>query len=206
MQQSAPARKNRRALGIVIAVLAVVVMGVIIGVSSLNRPTPAAKAAAGECIQEPEGKQSSEVHVTDCDADDAAYKVTAAAGADCATVAGTTTVYEDLCLIGVNEDPSSSPAGTQEGDCLKVDTVSEEATAQECTATGSREVLKVLTDVKDSELDTWPDACYNAGVDEDAYDSWYVWNFDFYSSGPNLGSLTEKDTNDIVYCLGAEQS
>ncbi|WP_146752340.1 MULTISPECIES: hypothetical protein [unclassified Actinomyces] len=205
-QPQQPTRQKRRIPTIVIAVPLIIIIGVIIGVTSLNRPTPATKAATGECIQEPEGKKSSEVHVTDCDADDAAYKVTAAAGADCTTLAGTTTVYEDLCLIGVNEDPSISLAGVQEGDCLHINESTREATAQDCT-TGSREVLKVLTDVKDSEMETWPDACYNAGVDDDAYDYWYVWNFDFYSSStePNLGSLTGDDTNDIVFCLGTEQ-
>jgi len=203
LQPSAPQRKHGRVLAIVIAVAAIAVVGIVIGVSALNRPTPASQAAAGQCIQDPAG--SSSVYVTDCDAKDAAYKVTASGGTDCTTVSGTTTTYEDLCMIGLDEDPSISLAGVQEGDCLSIDTSTEEATTTECTS-GTYPVLKVLTDVDDTDLGLLAgneDACQAAGVDNDAYTSWYKWNFDYFRSDSGI-DLTA-NTNDLVFCLGDPQ-
>ncbi|MDU0348586.1 hypothetical protein [Actinomyces sp. MRS3W] len=214
-QPTRQGNKNRRAISIAIAILAVAVVGVIIGVATGHRGTPAKEATAGQCIQDPEGKSTNgtDTYVVDCDSDEAAYKVTAPAGTDCTTVEGTTTTYLGLCMIGVDEDPATALNSVQEGDCLDIDASTQQATASECT-TGTYPVLKVLTDVSDTDLGTVAsassegDACRAAGVDEDAYTSWYKWNFSYFESdsAQGLGNLTGSDTNDFVFCLGDPQS
>lgn len=71
----------------------------------LHKSVPAEQAAAGQYIQDPE--EHDEPVVTDCDSDDAAYRVSAPAGSTCTQVPGTTTVYETMCLIDTREDPTT---------------------------------------------------------------------------------------------------
>ncbi|CED90230.1 Hypothetical protein AAM4_0335 [Actinomyces succiniciruminis] len=214
MQPEQPQRKRRSPLVLVIAVVAAIVVaagigvGIIVSAASQDRPVPAAQATAGQCIEDPEVKELGHVYVADCDSEDAAYRVTAAAGADCTTVPGTTTTYQDLCLIGVDEDPSASLIEVQEGDCLRIDDATQDATVSECTS-GTYPVLKALTDVADSDLGLMAgdeDACTAAGVDEDAYSFWYKWNltsFMFDTAGDTSKLLSD---NQFVFCLGAPQS
>lgn len=214
MQPGQPQRKRRSPLVLVIAAVAAIVVaagigiGIIVSVASHDRPVPAAQATAGQCIQDPEVEQLNHVYVTDCDSEDAAYRVTAAADADCTTVPGTTTTYQDLCMIGVDEDPSASLIEVQEGDCLSIDDATQQAAVSECTS-GTYPVLKVLTDVADSDLGLMAgdeDACTAAGVDENAYSFWYKWNLTSFmldTAGDTNKLLAD---NQFVFCLGASQS
>ncbi|NDR54475.1 hypothetical protein [Actinomyces sp. 565] len=213
MQPGQPQHKRRSPLVLVIAVVAAIAVaagigiGIIVSVASHGRPVPAAQATAGQCIEDPEVKELGHVYVADCDSADAAYRVTAAAGTDCTTVPGTTTTYQDLCMIGLGEDPSASLIEVQEGDCLSIDDATQEAAVAECTS-GTYPALKVLTDVADSDLGLMAgdeDACIAAGVDEDAYSFWYKWNltsFMFDTAGDTRNLLSP---NQFVFCLGDPQ-
>ena len=150
-------------------------------------------------IQDPE-KHRSPI-ITDCDSDDAAYRVTAPAGSTCAQVPGTTTIYETMCLIGTDEDPSQALNGAKAGDCLDISPVSEQAAISECTS-GTYPILMVLNDVGKREV-TAPDqdACQKAGADAGAYDRTYAWSFSRFQSS-KLKGLDLSNTYDYAFCLG----
>ncbi|MDO4899335.1 hypothetical protein [Actinomyces sp.] len=146
-------------LTLVMAVLVITVVGAGIGIGAIvvglarNRPLPATQASRGQCIQDPEGKEADKVYMADCESANAAYMVTAEAGTDCKTVEGTTTTFQGLCLIGLDEEPSRSLVAVQAGDCLSIETTSEEATVSECTS-GTYPVLLVLNNVSYFDLST----------------------------------------------------
>ena len=194
--QSSPAparsRSKRAALAGVLAFALAVTAAV--GIVRTFLLVPAGKAAAGQCIQDPE-KHRSPI-ITDCDSDDAAYRVTAPAGSTCAQVPGTTTIYETMCLIGTDEDPSQALNGAKAGDCLDISPVSEQAAISECTS-GTYPILMVLNDVGKREV-TAPDqdACQKAGADAGAYDRTYAWSFSRFQSSKLKGA--EPDRKSVV--------
>ena len=171
----------------------------------LHKSVPAEKAAAGQCIQDPE-KHNKPV-VTDCDSDDAAYRVTAPSGSTCTQVPGTTTTYETMCLVGTKEDPATVLSSAKVGDCLDIDATGKQATISECTS-GTHPILMILNDV--GEFDTKSstfvqDACQKAGVDAGAYDTMYLWGFSRFLSSIEASTNVVR-TYDYAFCLGHPNS
>ena len=169
----------------------------------LHKSVPAEKAAAGQCIQDPE-KHNKPV-VTDCDSDDAAYRVSAPTGSTCTQVPGTTTTYETMCLIDTKEDPATVLSSAKVGDCLDIDAASKKATISECTS-GTHPILMILNDV--GEFDTKSstfvqDACQKAGVDAGAYDTMYLWGFSRFLSSIEASTNVVR-TYDYAFCLGTQ--
>ena len=167
----------------------------------LHKSIPAKQAVAGQCIQDPE-KHDKPV-VTDCDSDDAAYRVNAPTGSTCTQVPGTTTVYETMCLVDTKENPATVLSSAKVGDCLDIDAASKKATISEC-ASGTYPIIMVLNDV--GEFDTKSstfiqDACQKAGVDASAYDRMYLWAFSRFLS---LIEASTKNVRiyDYAFCLG----
>lgn len=193
----ARSRSKRAALaGVLVFALAVAAA---VGIVRTFLLVPAEKAAAGQCIQDPEKHQSPVI--TDCDSDDAAYRVTAPAGSTCAQVPGTTTIYETMCLIGTEEDPSLALNSAKVGDCLDIDAISEQAAISECTS-GTHPILMILDDVSKGEImPLGQDACQKAGVDAGAYDHPYAWSFTRFQSA-SLKGLDLSNTYDYAFCLG----
>jgi len=168
----------------------------------LHKSVPAEKAAAGQCIQDPE-KHNKPV-VTDCDSDDAAYRVTAPSGSTCTQVPGTTTTYETMCLVGTKEDPATVLSSAKVGDCLDIDATGKQATISECTS-GTHPILMILNNVSEAETGTslTEDACQKAGVDAGSYDGMYVWSFDYFrTSSVDYNRFAMK--HDYAFCLGTQ--
>ena len=198
-----PARSRSKRAALVGVLVFALVAAAAVGIvrTFLHKSIPAKQAAAGQCIQDPE--KHDEPVVTDCDSDDAAYRVSAPAGSTCTQVPGTTTVYETMCLVDTKEDPATVLSSAKVGDCLDIDATGKQAAISECTS-GTYPILMVLNDV--GEFDTKSstfvqDACQKAGVDAGAYDSMYAWAF-----GRSLSSI-EASTNvvqtyDYAFCLG----
>ena len=187
------------ALVLVLALVAAAAVGIVR--TLLHKSIPAKQAAAGQCIQDPE--KHDEPVVTDCDSDDAAYRVSAPAGSTCTQVPGTTTVYETMCLIDTKKAPATVLSSAKVGDCLDIDATGEQATISECTS-GTHPILMILNDV--GEFDTKSstfvqDACQKAGVDAGAYDSMYAWAFGRFLSSIEASTNVVR-TYDYAFCLG----
>lgn len=166
----------------------------------LHKSIPAKQATAGQCIQDPE-KHNKPV-VTDCDSDDAAYRVSAPTGSTCTQVPGTTTTYETMCLIDTKEDPATVLSSAKVGDCLDIDAASKKATISECTSS-THPILMILNDVSKAETGTsfTEDACQKSGVDAGSYESMYVWSFNYFqTSSVDYNRFSMK--YDYAFCLG----
>ena len=168
----------------------------------LHKSVPAEKTAAGQCIQDPE-KHNKPV-VTDCDSDDAAYRVSAPTGSTCTQVPGTTTIYETMCLVCTKEDPATVLSSAKVGDCLDIDATSKKATISECTS-GTHTILMILNNVSEVETGTsiTENACQKAGVDAGSYDGMYVWSFDYFrTSSVDYNRFSME--HDYAFCLGTQ--
>ncbi|WP_127841505.1 hypothetical protein [Actinomyces wuliandei] len=201
--------RRRRRLWLPVALVAVLVLGLAaaggIYVATRTPSVPAADAQADQCIQSP---SQEEPVVVDCDSDDAVYRVVANIAAErrdnpkrsCASTPGTEAVYEDLCLIGRNDDPEESLSTVKDGDCLAVDDIdaeSPEAAKAACT-TGTYPVLAVIHNVNQPVMGgLGVSECQEAAADT-AHT--YGWSFTHYTHwGVSAGRY------DFVFCLGEPQ-
>ena len=203
----APARSRSKWAALVGVLVFALAAAAAVGIvkTLLHKSIPAKQAAAGQCIQDPE-KHNKPV-VTDCDSDDAAYRVSAPTGSTCTQVPGTTTTYETMCLIDTKEDPATVLSSAKVGDCLDIDATGKQATISECTS-GTHPILMILNDV--GEFDTKSstfvqDACQKAGVDAGAYDTMYLWGFSRFLSSIEASTNVVR-TYDYAFCLGHPNS
>jgi len=202
----APARSRSKWAALVGVLVFALAAAAAVGIvkTLLHKSIPAKQAAAGQCIQDPE-KHDKPV-VTDCDSDDAAYRVSAPTGSTCTQVPGTTTTYETMCLIDTKEDPATVLSSAKVGDCLDIDAASKKATISECTS-GTHPILMILNDVSKAETGTsfTEDACQKAGVDAGSYESMYVWSFNYFqTSSVDYNRFSMK--YDYAFCLGHPNS